>query len=235
VVWIYGDTAPPASSWPWLDSAEYNSVIAWMDSHAPLELGTAPYVSMGVVFCPDPTVAGLFAVGTLQTPPTAANVLGLWALSQVPWVHPNVGTSPPLTSAAVVNLPTYLYLNPGNPGAYAPIETTATAGTGPGAVSATVLAEPAEVVWSTGDGGGRTCNFAGVPYSSSYGTSPPAAACTYTYTTTGTYTLTATVMYDARWWSTNAGGAAGSLGLVPGWTATDQITVNQIATVITSG
>ena len=238
VVWIYGDTAPPRASWPWLSDAEYGTVVAWMDSHAPEELGTAPYLSMGVVFCPDPTVAGLFSVGTMSTTPTAANVLGLWALSQVPWVKPDVGTSPPLTAAAVVQLPTYLYLNPGtlaNPGAYNPIETTATAGTGPGAVSAKVTADPAEVVWTTGDGGSRTCTFAGVPYSSSYGTAPPADACTYTYTTTGTYTLSATVWYEAAWTSTNAGGAGGPLGLVPGWTVTEQITVKQIASVITAG
>jgi hypothetical protein len=238
VVWIYGDTAPPASSWPWLDGAEYNSVIAWMDSHAPAELGTPPYLSMGVVFCPDPTVAGVFGVGTLQTAPTAANVLGLWALSQVPWVPPNVGTSPPLlTAAAVVNLPTYVYLNPGSPGAFENIGTTATAGTGPGAVSATVTAVPQEVVWTT-DGDSFTCDVPeapGVPYDPSYGTTPPADACTYTYTATGTYTLSATVMYEAAWTSKNAGDAYGDLGLVPGATVTEQITVKQIASVITAG
>ena len=49
----------------------------------------------------------------MSTPPTAENVLGLWALSQVPWVRPSIGTSPPLSGPAVVSLPTYLYLNPG--------------------------------------------------------------------------------------------------------------------------
>ena len=236
VVWIYGDTAPPASSWPWLDSAEYNSVIAWMDSHAPAELGTPPYLSMGVVFCPDPTVAGLFAVGTLSTPPTAANVLGLWALSHVGWVRPNVGTSPPLTSAAVVGLPTYLYLNPG---AYQDIGTTVTAGD----VSATVVAVPEEVVWTT-DGDSVTCLGQGVPYNSGWGNSPApvgSGACTYTYSDTsadqpgGTYSLAATVWYHATWTSTGAGGAAGDLGVVPGPTVTEQITVDQIGSVITAG
>jgi hypothetical protein len=236
VVWIYGDTAPPASSWPWLDTAEYDSVVAWMDSHAPVELGTAPYLSMGVVFCPDPTVAGVFGVGTLQTPPTAANVLGLWAVSHVAWNPPGVGTSPPLSAAAVVNLPTYLYLNPG---AWQTFTATATAGN----VSATATAVPQEVVWTT-DGASVTCPGQGVPYNSAWGNSPAPAgsgACTYTYSDTsadqpgGTYSLSATVWYHATWTSTGAGGAAGDLGLVPGPTVTEQITVKQIASVITAG
>jgi len=239
VTWIYGDTAPPASSWPWLDAAEYNSVIAWMDSHAPPEVGTPPYLSMGVVFCPDPTVVGVFTVGTLSTPPTAANVLGLWALSQVSWTPPSLGASPPLTAAAVTNLPTYVYLNPG---AYQATGTTATVPGG--AVSATIVATPVKVVWSTGDGGSVTCPGPGVPYDDAWGNSPAPAdsgACTYTYTDTsndqpgGTYSLSATVWYHATWTSTGAGGAAGDLGLVPGPTVTEQITVDQIASVITSG
>jgi hypothetical protein len=42
-------------------------------------------------------------------------------------------------------------------------------------------------------------------------------------------------MYDAVWTSTGAGGAGGDLGLVPGLTVTEQITVDQIASVITAG
>ena len=160
VTWIYGDTAPPASSWPWLDAAESNSVIAWMDSHAPPEVGTPPYLSMGVVFCPDPDGGEVVVtVGTLGTPPTAANVLGLWAYSQVSWTPPSLGASPPLTAAAVTNLPTYVYLNPG---AYQATGTTATVPGG--AVSATIVATPVKVVWSTGDGGSVTCPGQGVPY-----------------------------------------------------------------------
>jgi hypothetical protein len=183
---------------------------------------------MGVVFCPDPTVAGVFTVGTLPTSPNAASVLGLWALSYVAWTPPSIATSPPVGTPAVVNLPSYLYLNPG---AWQTFTATATAGT----VSATVVAVPEKVVWTTGDGGSVTCPTQGVPYSSSYSATPPADACTYTYTTTGTYTLSATVMYDATWTSVDAGGAGGDLGLVPGPTVTEQITVDQITSVITAG
>jgi hypothetical protein len=97
------------------------------------------------------------------------------------------------------------------------------------------MAVPEEVVWKTGDDGSVTCPREGVPYSSSYGTTPPAAACTYAYSATGTHTLSATVYYDATWSSKGAGGLGGDLGLVPGPTVTEQITVQQIASVITAG
>ena len=228
VVGIYGATAPPQSEWTWLSDAEYDAVVAWMGRHGVIGLGTAPYTSLGVVFCPDPTVVGVFTIGTLSTPPTAENVLGLWAVSQVAWNPPNVGTSPPVGAPAVVNLPTYLYLNPG---AWQTFTATATAG----GVSATVVAVPEQVVWTTGDGQSVTCPGQGVPYNSSYGTTPPSDACTYAYTATGTYTLSATVYYHATWTSTGAGGLGGDLGLVPGPTVTEQITVQQIASVITAG
>jgi hypothetical protein len=192
-------------------------------------VGTPLYTNVDVLFCPDPQVVSAGLVGVLPgITPTASNVLGLWAYSQVDWDSPSVGTSPPLADASVVNLPTYLYLNPG---AWKTFTVTATAGN----VSATVVAVPEKVVWSTGDGGSVTCPGEGVPYDSSYGTTPPADACTYTYSATGRYTLSATVMYDATWTSKGAGGLGGDLGLVPGPTVSEQITVQQIASVITAG
>jgi len=234
-VWIYGGTAPPQSSWPWLTTAEYESVATWMNSHAPVGLGTPPYTAMGVVFCPDPTVAGVFAIGTLPTPPTVDSVLGLWALSFVAWNPPSIATSPPLNTAAVVNLPTYLYLNPG---AWQNFTATASAA----GVTATVVATPAEVVWSTGDGNTVTCappQAPGVPYNSSWGSTPPpasAGACTYAYRypdQPGAYQLSATVWYDAVWTSTGAGGAGGDLGLVPGPTASVSLQLDQIRSIVT--
>ena len=79
-------------------------------------------------------------------------------------------------------LPTYVYLNPG---AYQATGTTATVPGG--AVSATIVATPVKVVWSTGDGGSVTCPGQGVPYDSAWGNSPAPAdsgACTYTYSDT---------------------------------------------------
>jgi hypothetical protein len=42
-------------------------------------------------------------------------------------------------------------------------------------------------------------------------------------------------MYDATWTSKGAGGLGGDLGLVPGPTVAEQVTVQQIASVITAG
>ena len=220
-----------------LSDAEASSYLAWTAANDAWRAGTAPYTTADILFCPDPDVVSVGFVGTGITP-TAANVLGIWAYSQVSWTPPSLGTSPPLSAAAVVDLPTYLYVNSG---AYQATGTTATVPGG--AVSATVVATPVKVGWTT-DGDSVTCPGPGVPYNSAWGNSPAPAgsgACTYTYSDTsadqpgGTYSLSATVWYHATWTSTGAGGAAGDLGLVPGPTVTEQITVDQIASVITAG
>ena len=227
----------------WLTDAEWQQVTTWLSGNLPYHLGASPWDWMGVMFCPDPTVTAVVIVGVLPGgAPTPGNILGYLALSQVPWNPPSVGTSPPAGAPSVVHLPTYLYLNPGtgaNPGAWQTFTTTAAVG----GVSATVVAVPEEVVWTT-DGDSVTCPGQGVPYNSAWGNSPApvgSGACTYTYSDTsadqpgGTYSLSATVWYHATWTSTGAGGAAGDLGLVPGLTVTEQITVDQIASVITAG
>jgi hypothetical protein len=220
-----------------LSPSEQASYDGWTTANELWIAGTPLYTNVDVVYCPDPQVVSAGLVGVLPgITPTVGNVLALWAYSEVQWTPPSVGTSPPLADASVVNLPTYLYLNgtPANPAAWQQFHATVTAGT----VSATVTAIPEKVVWTAGDGGSVTCPSQGVPYNSAWGNSQPpvgSGACTYTYTTTGTYTLSATVWYHATWTSVNAGGAGGDLGLVPGPTVTEQITVQQIASVITAG
>ena len=240
--WKGGTNSNPGVG-TWLTDAEWQQVTIWLSGNLAYHVGTSPWDWMGVMFCPDPTVTAVVIVGVLPGgAPTPGNILGYLALSQVPWNSPSVGTSPPAGAPSVVNLPTYLYLNPGtgaNPGAWQTFTTTAAVG----GVSATVVAVPEEVVWTT-DGDSVTCPGQGVPYNSAWGNSPApvgSGACTYTYSDTsadqpgGTYSLSATVWYHATWTSTGAGGAAGDLGLVPGLTVTEQITVDQIASVITAG
>ena len=240
--WKGGPNGNPAVG-TWLTDAEWQQVTTWLSGNLPYHVGASPWDWMGVMFCPDPTVTAVVIVGVLPGgAPTPGNILGYLALSQVPWNPPSVGTSPPAGAPSVVHLPTYLYLNPGtgaNPGAWQTFTTTAAVG----GVSATVVAVPEEVVWTT-DGDSVTCPGQGVPYNSAWGNSPApvgSGACTYTYSDTsadqpgGTYSLSATVWYHATWTSTGAGGAAGDLGLVPGLTVTEQITVDQIASVITAG
>src|ERR1039458_5636842 len=147
----------------WLTDAEWQQVTTWLSGNLPYHLGASPWDWMGVMFCPDPTVTAVVIVGVLPGgAPTPGNILGYLALSQVPWNPPSVGTSPPAGAPSVVNLPTYVYLNPGigaNPGAWQTFTTTA----GVGGVSATVVAVPEEVVWTT-DGDSVTCPGQGMEF-----------------------------------------------------------------------
>ena len=221
-----------------LSSAEQAQVQEWLASNQPYLVGTPPYTTGAIVFCPDPTVSAVILVGTIGgTVPTASNVLGLWAESMIQFPAPSPGTSPP-TTELIVQLPTYLYVD-----AAAWQTFTATTPPLPGGVSATATATPEYVVWQTGDQANdtQTCHGPGVAYSAGYGTSPPAEACSFTYTQTssgqpnGQDTLTGTVWYHVTWTSTGVGGLGGDLGLVAGPAVSEQVTVDEIATVITAG
>ena len=221
-----------------LTAAEQAQVQVWLASNQPYLVGTFPYTTGDIVFCPDPTVSAVILVGTIGgTVPTASNVLGLWAESMIQFPAPSPGTSPP-TTELIVQLPTYLYVD-----AAAWQTFTATTPPLPGGVSATATATPEYVVWQTGDQANdtQTCHGPGVAYSAGYGTSPPAEACSFTYTQTssgqpnGQDTLTGTVWYHVTWTSTGVGGLGGDLGLVAGPAVSEQVTVDEIASVITAG
>jgi hypothetical protein len=227
--WYSGGLAYFPGGAPWMQP----NVIAfkgYLDANGWEDVGLPPYDQYGAEMMCNGNIEAALAIGTVQVQPTPTNFPGLWALAQASWNPPSIATSPSLTTAAVVNLPTYLYLNPG---AWQTVTATATAG----GVSATITAIPVQVAWTPGDGGSVTCDGPGVPYNVSWGSTPPPSstgACTYTYSTTGTYTLSATASYDVTWTSTGAGGAGGDLGLVPGPTNTVSVTVDEIASVVTS-
>ena len=134
------------------------------------------------------------------------------AVSQLPLGSPSIEMAPPTTSEQLVNVSTWLWLNPA-----AWHQQTATAAAGP--VSATATATPVEVVWSMGDGHQVTCTGPGTPYDSS---NPNATTdCSYTWTQSsagqpdGAYQVTATVYWQVAWTATGAPGG-GNLGQVPG-------------------
>jgi hypothetical protein len=134
------------------------------------------------------------------------------AVSQLPLDSPSIEMAPPATSEQLVNVSTWLWLNPA-----AWHQQTATAAAGP--VSATATATPVEVVWSMGDGHQVTCAGPGTPYDSS---NPNATTdCSYTWTQSsagqpgGAYQVTATVYWQVAWTATGAPGG-GNLGQVPG-------------------
>ena len=136
-----------------------------------------------------------------------------WDQLQIP--TPVVRTSPPSGQDAVVNLPTWLWVDDNF---WAPVSQSASAG----GVTSTATATPVKIVWDMGDGTRVTCNGPGTPYVS--GVSDPRApspTCGYTYSRSSAgrpderFRVTATVTWTAGF--TVAGGAGG--GALPNLTA----------------
>lgn len=139
-------------------------------------------------------------------------VLAQQAVSQLPLPAPSIEMAPPADHDQLVNVSTWLWVNPAS---WRALSATATAGP----VSATASATPAEVVWNMGDGDTVTCAGPGIPYDSA---DPNATTdCSYTWTQSsasqpgGAYQITATIYWQVTWSAVGAPGG-GSLGLVPG-------------------
>jgi hypothetical protein len=139
-------------------------------------------------------------------------VVAQQALSKLPLPSPVIEMAPPTTQDQLVNVSTWLWIDPG---AWQPLSATATAGP----VSATASAAPAEVVWQMGDGNSVTCHGPGTPYDSS---NPNATTnCSYTWSQSstdqpgGAYQVTVTVYYQVTWAAAGAPGG-GNLGLIAG-------------------
>jgi hypothetical protein len=173
------------------------------------------YAFLAVVYPSQPAQAGRQAASGLSIAP------------------PRIGTSPAPPIPAVINLPSYLYVDPA---AWQTFTATATIG----GITATAMATPNHIVWSISDGNSVTCDGPGVPYDSSWGATPPpvsTGACTYTFAypdRPGNYSISATVYYHVTWTSVGVSGG-GDLGVLPGPTATIPVTVDQIRSIITSG
>ena len=139
-------------------------------------------------------------------------VLAQQAASQLPLTAPSIEMAPPATSEQLVNVSTWLWINPA-----AWQGQSATAAAGP--VSATATATPVEVVWNMGDGQQISCAGPGTPYDPS--NSNATTNCSYTWTQSsagqpgGAYQVTATVYWQVTWTATGAPGG-GNLGRVPG-------------------
>ena len=121
---------------------------------------------------------------------------------------PVVETSPAQASLQLVNLPTWLWVNPAE---WAAVSKTAAV---PGeAVTAT--ATPVLVTWHPGDGSTVTCHGPGTPYTSADNPGSASPDCGHTYTRSsagqpgGAFTATVTITWDVAWQGT--GGAGGVL------------------------
>jgi len=146
---------------------------------------------------------------------------------------PTLYFDPP--GAAVVNLPTWLWIDPSIWHSYSVSASV-------GSVTATATAVPISVRWSMGDGNDVTCAGPGAVYHLSLPASQQSTSCSYTYRLTslgqpspdgdpdqGAFPVTATVSWSVSW---SAQGASGG-GSLPGLTTTSgtSLRVEQVESV----
>jgi hypothetical protein len=119
---------------------------------------------------------------------------------------PRIRTSPPVSSAQLLALPTWLWLAGGS---WSSRSATAAVP----AESVTATARPTRVVWSMGDGGSVVCDGPGTPYTAAPDPHAASPDCGYTYTEPsstvgGRYPVTATLSWSVDW---AGGGSTGRL------------------------
>jgi hypothetical protein len=149
---------------------------------------------------------------------------------------PSIHTNP--SPNTFVNLPTWLWLDPGG---WHPLEATASAG----AVTATAVANPSSVTWSMGDGSTVVCPGPGTPYNPDEPSQNQTTDCSYTYTQSsagqpssdgnpddGAFQVSATITWSVTWTATGAPGG----GVLPTLqtTSTVPLRVEQIESVGTA-
>ncbi|MGH9090717.1 MAG: hypothetical protein ACRDZR_04935 [Acidimicrobiales bacterium] len=164
------------------------------------------------------------AAGVVQVAPVA---VGQQAVKQLAFGSPTIEMAPPSGSAQLVEVATWLWIDPG---AWRTLTATASAGT----VTATAIATPSKVVWDMGDGQSVTCDGPGTPYSAS---DPNGSTdCSYTWPQAGAYTVTATVYWSVTWTAVGAPGG-GNLGVQagPAAEAAVQVTESQAINTASSG
>ena len=211
---------PPGTSSPgkWYlvecqDAAElYRDGLAWVPTATAAPPGAAP-PSPAV----DPAVLAQQAENSMRLP------------------SPQIETNP--STQAIVNLPTWLWLDQGT---WNPESVSASVGT----VTATATATPEQVQWTMGDGGSVVCTGPGTPYQPSIPAASQTTDCSYTYSrssagepsATGNpndagFPVTATITWGVTW---AAQGAPGGGVLSPLTTfSSTSLPVEQIQSVST--
>jgi hypothetical protein len=163
-------------------------------------------------------VTGAAPAGTAPVDPRS---LALQAENSIDLPKPALHLDP--SGTAVVDLSTWYWIDPA---IWRVQSVTATAGS----VSATAVARPVDVRWTSGDGGQVVCNGPGVAYIPWLPSAWQSTACSYDYAQTsagqptldgnpddGTYVVTATVDWAVTWTSTGAAGG----GALPALVTTD--------------
>ena len=154
----------------------------------------------------------------LAQPPPAVDpaALARQALDYNRLPLPGVEMSPPASRDQLVNLETWLWVDPS---AFQPVSASAAAG----GVAVTTTAAPEQVTWDMGNGDRVTCAGPGTPYDSSKPAAEQQTSCSYTYRTSSAgqpgdaFRVTATVSWNVTWTATGVAAgqpAAGNLGVV---------------------
>jgi hypothetical protein len=143
-------------------------------------------------------------------PPVDPYALAVQAENSIALPAPAIHLDPWATS--VVNLATWLWVDPA---IWHGESVSASADT----VTATAVAQPVSVVWSTGDGGQVTCGGPGVAYDPSEPAAWQTTGCSHVYAHTsagqpspdgnpddGSFTVSATVVWSVSWTSTGVPG-----------------------------
>jgi hypothetical protein len=200
-----GEEVPCTNDWGWFggDGCYYRR----LEDQSPPSGAETPGAGYRPQCIGDPLNLRRAAVWIPDSEAPGPALLAQFAVSRLTVPAPQIELSPPPPAPQLVRLPMWLWVDEATWG-----ERQATASV-PG-LSVTATATPTEVVWSTGDGGSRTCEGAGMPWQP--GMDPEAASptCGYTYTTSsagapgGAYTLTATVTWEVSW---VGGGTSGTV------------------------
>lgn len=170
-----------------------------------------------LIACPGWSV-GFGGSGLLWVPaiPAAAapvttdpSTVAAQAAGEISLPVPEIQFSPaPFT---VVNLSTWLWINPSMWHSYSASASVA-------GVTASATAVPVSVRWTTGDGSSVVCTGPGTPYRSTVASSAQSTTCSHVYRTTsagqpsadgnpndGAFTVTATITWEVSWSSSIAG------------------------------
>lgn len=176
------------------------------------ETGETTVVASG---CERPSTPGSPAPagggGGAPAPPPSPGALAVQALNRTPLPAPSMAMSPGGTIPLLVNLPTFLWIDPAQ---WRPVTASASAG----AVTSTVTATPQRVVWDMGQGDTVTCDGPGAAYVPSLSDDAQPSDCKFTYrassarTPDKTFTVTATVEWSVTWTASGAPGG-GNLGI----------------------
>ena len=158
---------------------------------------------------------------TAPDPATVARDLAEQAFAQL-HVTPPAARSNPANNLAVINIPTWYWIDN-----WTPLTSSATAA----GVTATVTATPTDVTWNPGDGSNPiVCDGPGVAYDLDRKARQQSTDCSFTYTTkAGKFTITATQRWTVTYTATN--GQSGNLGDVTS-TNTTPIDVHELVTRI---